>query len=36
LEALHQELDLAMALAGCRTVDDVTRDLVQPHFSRAQ
>ena len=27
---LHQELDLAMALCGCRSIADITRDLVEP------
>lgn len=34
LEILRTELDLAMALAGCQTVEDITRDLVRnpPRF----
>jgi 4-hydroxymandelate oxidase len=28
LQLLHAEFDLAMALAGCRTVSEITRDLV--------
>lgn len=35
LELLHEELDRAMALAGCTTLNDVTRDLVQPSLDRA-
>ena len=30
LETLRRELDLAMALAGCPTLDSITPDLVQP------
>jgi 4-hydroxymandelate oxidase len=30
LEVLAREIDLAMALTGCATVSDVTRDLVLP------
>jgi len=30
LETLRRELDLAMALAGCPTLADVTRDLIDP------
>jgi 4-hydroxymandelate oxidase len=28
LQHLRAEVDLAMALAGCRTVNDITRDLI--------
>ena len=28
LHLLYNEVDLAMALAGCRTVADITRDLI--------
>jgi isopentenyl diphosphate isomerase/L-lactate dehydrogenase-like FMN-dependent dehydrogenase len=28
LELLRAEVDLAMALCGCRTVGDISRDLV--------
>jgi (S)-2-hydroxy-acid oxidase len=28
LELLRSEFDLAMALCGCRTVADITRDLI--------
>jgi 4-hydroxymandelate oxidase len=28
LRHLREEIDLAMALAGCRSVDDITRDLI--------
>jgi isopentenyl diphosphate isomerase/L-lactate dehydrogenase-like FMN-dependent dehydrogenase len=31
LESLRAELDLAMALSGCRTVSDITSDLVEQH-----
>jgi len=27
---LHQELDVAMALCGCRSLDEITPDLVSP------
>ena len=30
LSLLHDELDLAMALAGCRSVNEITRDLLRP------
>ena len=30
LEMLARELDLAMALAGCPTLESITRDLVHP------
>jgi isopentenyl diphosphate isomerase/L-lactate dehydrogenase-like FMN-dependent dehydrogenase len=30
LEALRAEIDHAMALAGCASVSDVTRDLLVP------
>jgi 4-hydroxymandelate oxidase len=30
LNLLHDELDLAMALAGCRSIDDITSDLLKP------
>lgn len=30
LDLLRDELDLAMALSGCRTVDEITPDLVSP------
>jgi 4-hydroxymandelate oxidase len=30
LGLLHDELDLAMALAGCRTIDEISPDLLQP------
>jgi isopentenyl diphosphate isomerase/L-lactate dehydrogenase-like FMN-dependent dehydrogenase len=33
LELLRGEIDLAMALAGCAKVADVTRDLVDPRYS---
>lgn len=36
LDLLHEELDLAMALAGCSSIDEVTRDLVQPSSTPAQ
>jgi 4-hydroxymandelate oxidase len=31
-QLLRDELDLAMALCGCRSIADVTRDLVEPPF----
>jgi 4-hydroxymandelate oxidase len=34
LESFRRELDLAMALAGCKTLADVTRDLVDPSEHR--
>ena len=34
LRMLRDELDLAMALAGCPDVASVTRDLVRPHAVR--
>ncbi len=34
LELLRDELDLAMALAGCTSVDDITPDLIAPLVSR--
>jgi 4-hydroxymandelate oxidase len=30
LRLLHDELDLAMALAGCRAIDEITADLLTP------
>jgi isopentenyl diphosphate isomerase/L-lactate dehydrogenase-like FMN-dependent dehydrogenase len=30
LDTLRRELDLAMALAGCASVGEVTRDLLEP------
>ena len=33
LEVLRRELDLAMALCGCATIANITRDLVQPSTS---
>ena len=34
LELLRAEIDLAMALAGCANIEDVTRDLLGPDYSR--
>jgi 4-hydroxymandelate oxidase len=34
LELLRDELDLAMALSGCRTVEEITRDLIVPARAR--
>jgi 4-hydroxymandelate oxidase len=31
LELLRDELDLAMALAGCRSIDDITAGLLNPN-----
>ena len=36
LALLHAEVDQAMALAGCRTLRDVTRDLVEPELRTHQ
>jgi isopentenyl diphosphate isomerase/L-lactate dehydrogenase-like FMN-dependent dehydrogenase len=30
LNILREEFDIAMGLAGCRSVGEITRDLVQP------
>ncbi len=30
LELLRDELDLAMALAGCRSIDEISLDLLRP------
>ena len=30
LGLLHDELDLAMALAGCRSITDISADLLRP------
>jgi 4-hydroxymandelate oxidase len=34
LGVLRREIDLAMALAGCASVNDITRDLVDPAYER--
>jgi 4-hydroxymandelate oxidase len=34
LELLRDELSLAMALTGCRSVDEITADLLVPHAQR--